>query len=223
MIRSTLGRNKWRTTLVLAALLGLYWTMAVTASRRMGITADEPVHLTGGYSYWRFNDYRLQPENGTLAMRAAALPLLPMNLSWVSDSDPEWQHSFVNSVAYTFLFHLGNPRDRMLFAARATIALFGVLSLWLIWRWAGDLFGAPAGWFALVLAAFSPAMLAHGALATSDMAITACLLAAVTAFWRLLHLITWARLALATATGGAVLLAKMSGVLAAPHSRLARP
>lgn len=215
MRQRTAGRKYWA-TLGVAGLLALYWVLAVSTSSRVGVTADEPVHLAGGYSYWRFNDYRLQPENGTLAMRLAALPLLPMRLNWVPADDPEWRHSIVNHVAYQFLFRLGNPRDQMLLAARAMIALLGVFTLWLIWTWARHLFGRTAGWLALTLAVFSPTLLAHGGLATSDMAITACLLAAVTAFWRLLHVVSWPRLLIASLAGGAVLLAKMSGVLAAP-------
>ena len=62
--------------LALTAALALHWWLAVSVSPRMGVTADEVVHLTGGYSYWKFNDYRLHPENGTLPMRLAALPWL---------------------------------------------------------------------------------------------------------------------------------------------------
>ncbi len=199
-----------------AALLALYWLMAVSTSPRMGVTADEPVHLTAGYSYWLRNDYRLQPENGTLAMRVAALPLLGMDLKWVAPDDSNWRASLVNRVGYDFLFRLGNPVDQMLLLGRATIACFGVFTLWLTWRWTRGLFGRRAAWVALVLAAFCPAFLAHGALATSDMAITACLLAVVTAFWRLLHRVTWSRLLGAMLASAAVLLAKMSGVIAAP-------
>ncbi|OYU98795.1 MAG: hypothetical protein CFE26_26940, partial [Verrucomicrobiales bacterium VVV1] len=182
----------------------------------MGVTADEVVHLTAGYSYWKLNDYRLQPENGTLPMRIAALPLMALDLRWPPADDPWWRHALGNHVGDNFFFNLGNPLDRMLLAARTGIALLGAFTLWLIWRWTRGLFGTTAGFCALALAVFCPALLAHGALATSDMAITAALLAAVTAFWRLLHLVTWWRIALAILAGGAVLLAKMSGLLAAP-------
>lgn len=205
-----------RTGLIVAALLALYWVLAVSTSPRMGVTADEVVHLTAGYSYWQENDYRLQPENGTLAMRTAALPLLAMDLHWIEPDSPAWRVSQVNQIGAQFFHHLGNPLDRMLLAGRGAIALLGVLALWLTWRWARGLFGAHAGWFALALAVFCPALLAHGALTTSDMAITAALLAVVSAFWRLLHVVTWTRLGLTALAGGAVLLAKMSGVLAAP-------
>ncbi|MEN9661062.1 MAG: hypothetical protein RL324_11 [Verrucomicrobiota bacterium] len=197
-------------------LLSLYWILAVSASPRVGVTADEILHLTAGYSYWEQNDYRLQPENGTLAMRAAALPLLAMDLKFPSLDSENWKHSFVPDIGREFFYGLGNPLDRMMLAGRAMIALFGVLTLWLVWRWSRRLFGETAGLVSLALAAFCPALLAHGGLVTSDMALTACLLAAVTAFWRVIHVVTWGRIAATVLAGGAVLLAKMSGVLVAP-------
>ena len=197
-------------------LLALYWVMAVSVSPRMGVTADEPGHLTAGYSYWHENDYRLSPEAGNLPMRVAALPLLALGLHFPPANTADWRATNIVPLGSSFFFDLGNPLGRMLLAGRAMIALFGVLTIWLIWRWARGLFGAAAGWFALVMAVFCPALLAHGGVITSDMALTACLLAAVTTFWRLIHVVTWGRLAIATIACGAVLLAKMSGALAAP-------
>jgi hypothetical protein len=48
--------------------------MAVTAVNTKSPTFDEPQHLTAGYSYWVTNDFRLDPENGNLPARWAALP-----------------------------------------------------------------------------------------------------------------------------------------------------
>ena len=205
-----------RTTLLVVAALALGWVMAVSVSPRMGVTADEVVHLTGGYSYWKFNDYRLHPENGTLPMRVAALPLLAMDLKFPPLDDPEWVHSQLHLVGEKFFYQLGNPLDRMLLASRAMMALFGVLTAWLTWRWARHLFGATAGWIALALAVFCPALLAHSGLATSDIAMTACLLAALSAAWQLLHRATWLRLGLTALACGATFLAKMSGVILVP-------
>lgn len=213
--RTPATRNRWA-AFAIAALLACYWVMAVSTSPRVGVTGDESVHLTAGYAHWRFNDYRLDPENGTLGMRFAALPLLGMGLNWVPFDDPDWRHSYVNRVAHLFFFRLGNSPERMLLAARAMVALIGVFTAWLIWRWTRALFGPIGGGLALALAVFSPTLLAHGALATADLAITAAFLVVATAFWRVLHVLTWPRLLLATLAGGAVLLAKMSGVLAAP-------
>ena len=202
--------------LLVALALALYWVMAVSVSPRMGVTADEVVHLTGGYSYWKFNDYRLHPENGTLPMRLAALPLLDMDLKFPPPDDPAWLGSKVNLVGEKFFHQLGNPLAAMLQRGRAMIALLGVFTCWLTWRWATGLFGRAAGWLALALAVFCPALLAHGGLITSDMALTAFALAALSAVWLLLHRATWGRLMAATLACGACFLAKMSGAIIVP-------
>ena len=195
----------------------LYWVMAASTSPRMGVTADEVVHLTGGYSYWKFNDYRLHPENGTLPMRVAALPVAAMdNVKFPALTEPTWIDSKVNLIGEIFFYRIGNPLAEMLQRGRAAIALFGVLTCWLIWRWARGLFGRAAGGLALVLAVFCPALLAHGGLITSDLAFTACALAALSAVWRLLHRATWWRLLGAAAACGACFLSKMSGSIIVP-------
>lgn len=208
--------RRGRTALLVALILGLYWLMAVSVSSRIGVTADEVVHLTGGYSYWKFNDYRMHPENGTLPMRIATLPWLAMDVKFPPLDHPEWVASRVNRLGDVFLFGLGNPLDRMLLTSRMMIALLGVFTVWLTWRWARGLFGPAAGWVALLLAAFCPALLAHGGLATSDMGLTACILATLSIYWRLLHRVTWWRLLGAAIACGLTFLAKMSGVFVVP-------
>lgn len=202
--------------LLVGLALVLYWLMAVSVSPRMGVTADEVVHLTGGVTYWKYNDYRLHPENGTLPMRIGALPVLLMNLTMPALDDPDWLNSKVNLYGEKFFFEEGNDVAGMLRRARMMIALTGVFTAWLTWRWARGLFGPAAGWVALVLAVFSPTMLAHGGLATSDMTMTACVLGALTVVWRLLHRATWGRVLLATLACGLAFLSKMSGVLVVP-------
>ena len=56
------------------ALLVLYYVMAVSAAAQKSMTFDEMAHLTGGYTYWAFDDYRLHPENGNWPQRLGALP-----------------------------------------------------------------------------------------------------------------------------------------------------
>ncbi|MGH7957582.1 MAG: ArnT family glycosyltransferase, partial [Opitutaceae bacterium] len=209
-------RAGFGSVVMVAAALALHWFMAMSVSARMGVTADEVVHLTGGYSYWKFNDYRLHPENGTLPMRIAALPLLAMDLKFPSHTNYEWMQSKVNLVGDEFFFALGNPVDEMMARARLMIAVIGAFTVWLTWRWARGLFGARAGWVALGLAVFCPALLAHSGLATSDITMTACVLTALSLVWLVFHRATWPRLIAATLMCGLAFLSKMSGVLIVP-------
>ena len=40
--------------------------LAIDSVRRETVTYDEPLHLIAGYSFWKFDDYRLQLSHGAL-------------------------------------------------------------------------------------------------------------------------------------------------------------
>ncbi|MEQ1771105.1 MAG: hypothetical protein ABL879_14825, partial [Devosia sp.] len=186
-----------------ALLLGLYWWMAAAVSREHSTTADEIFHVTAGYSYWKFNDYRLQPENGNLPQRVAALPLLTQNLQFPRRDQAAWLTADAAEIGHQFFHELGNDLPRMLAAARGMIALLGVACGVLAFAWSRSLFGDGGALVTATLCAFCPHLLAHGGFATSDLAATLGFLAVTLAGWRLLHRVTWGRIA---ATGGAAAL-----------------
>ena len=70
---------------LVAALLVAYFAMALSSVANKCTTYDEIAHLTGGYSYWVQNDYRLAPEAGNLGQRWFALPLLLISRSCLAD------------------------------------------------------------------------------------------------------------------------------------------
>jgi Dolichyl-phosphate-mannose-protein mannosyltransferase len=78
--------------------------------------------------------------------------------------------------------------------------------------WARARFGAAAAAVALVLAALSPDLLAHGQLVTTDMGAAACMFLSVVAFDALLRRPTAARLLLSGAALGAALATKFSAL-----------
>src|SRR2546421_3528175 len=86
---------------LLAVLIAvLHAVMALTAANTKSPTFDEPQHLTAGYSYWATNDFRLDPENGNLPMRWAALPLLLSNSKFISLNDRAWQRGEEGRTAH---------------------------------------------------------------------------------------------------------------------------
>jgi len=178
-------------------------------------TADEVFHLVGGYSYWRLSDYRMQPENGILPQRWAALPLLAMDLNFPSTDLPEWRTS-QQETGRSFLYDKGNDADRIVFAARATMALLTLATGLVVFLWARRLFGSTGGLISLALFAFCPTTLANGALVTSDMASVLTFLVALATTWPLLNRVTATRVVLAGIALGCLFAAKMSGVLVLP-------
>lgn len=204
-------------TAVAACLLALHWWLGVTGWFGKSVTADETAHLVGGYSYWKFNDYRLQPENGNLPQRWAALPLLLENPR-VTPSEDEliWKVSDVWGIGQKFFFESGNNSDFMLATARACMALWSVALGLMIFAWSRHLWGDLGGIFSLTLYTFSPTVLAHGFLVTSDITAAFFLIAAPTAFWAFLNRPTKKHLTLSVLCTGLATVAKFSFVVLGP-------
>ena len=60
----------------------------ISFSRNASPTYDEVAHLPAGYSYLRWDDYRLNPQHPPLAKMLAALPLL-WRTNWPAQVDLE--------------------------------------------------------------------------------------------------------------------------------------
>ncbi len=199
-----------------AAILGLYWWMATSVSDTQCTTGDEIAHLTAGYSYWTTNDYRLQPENGNLPQRWAAIPLLWSRPRFPSLDQDAWRISDVWDLGFQWFYGNGNDLAAMLRSGRRMIALFGVAAGALVFLWARRLHGDRGALLAAGLFAFCPTMLANGALVTSDMTACCMFLACVTAFWAMAHRITLPRLLLFGLSLGLLCVSKFSAPLIAP-------
>jgi hypothetical protein len=76
--------------------------------RHQCTTGDEIAHLTAGYSYWKTDDYRLQPENGNLPQRWAALPLLHEHLKFPTLEQKAWRISDVWDLGFQWFYECGN-------------------------------------------------------------------------------------------------------------------
>lgn len=204
-------------TALVAFLLALHAWLAVTATIDLGVTADETAHLTAGYAYWRFDDYRLQPENGNLPQRWAALPLLALEprLEPAEQADA-WRRSHVWLIGQRFFFESGNPIEFILLCARSTAIGWSVATGLLVFCWSRRLWGDTGALLSLALQAFSPTLLAHGPLVTSDVCAAFWLLAAAGAWWRLLQRCDRARLGVSVLTAAGAAVAKFSCVLLLP-------
>jgi hypothetical protein len=185
-----------------AGVLAVYYVLATSAASGKSMTFDEMAHLTAGYTYWAFNDYRLHPENGNLPQRLGALPAVLSGAAFPRLDQPAWTTSNVYAIGDQFFYSSGNDADTLLRRSRAVMALVGVALGALVYGWARRLISPAAAWVSLVLFVFSPTLLAHGPLVTSDIAAALFFTAAVAAIWVALH-----RLTPATVLGAGVLLA----------------
>lgn len=199
----------------MAALLTLFWWLAVSASREKSQTSDELPHLAAGYAYDRFGDFRFQPENGNLPQRLYGLAGLAAEARFPTDTTL-WSRSAVWQLGWDYLYGVDNPTDRIVQNARALNALFGVALGLVVFFLARAQFGDTGGLLALGFYTFAPNFLAHSALATSDVCATFFLTLAPWLFWRHLAQRDLASGVLAGLATGLALVAKFNGVLVAP-------
>ena len=135
------------------------------------VTTDEAPHLLAGYTYLKFQNFRINPEHPPLIKDIAAFPLIFQDLNfpfessaWTTNTNDQW------ALAPQFLFESGNNPNSMIWWGRVGPILLTLLFGALLFIWTRNLFGLGAATFALLLFAFSPTLLAHGRLVTTDVA-----------------------------------------------------
>ncbi len=150
-------------------LVGVLSSLAlVDAAQRLGATCDEPFYIRSGLHYWRTGDLGPLLSKGTMP--------LPVQIC----TFPVWLAEQSRAAPFTTWLDL----DEILPIARSGTLLFWWLLLFYGWRIARALGGVWAGRVAVLFLAVEPNLLAHAALATTDVAITACTLAFVYHYWR---------------------------------------
>ncbi|MEJ5310458.1 MAG: glycosyltransferase family 39 protein [Anaerolineae bacterium] len=205
------------------ALLLLFYTQVSFAARATSITLDEPLHIASGYTILRTGDYRLVEEHPPLVKMWMALPLLPLRDLPDPRTLPAWAEAAHPTTESLPLLHMAQqllypyqPTDRWLFPARMMSALLGVLMLAGVARFAGDLGGARGALFTVAFAAFDPNLLAHGAVAGTDLGATAFILLALFSAHRFMRRPTLHRAALTGVVLGLALAAKLTATLLGP-------
>ncbi len=207
--------------LAVLCLIALNWTLAMLAWRGKSPTFDESLHIVGGYAYWKFNDFRLHPENGNLPQRWVTLPLIwSSEIRFPSLDQEAWRDSDILIMADQFLHGVGNSLESILFRSRAFAALLGTAVCIVVFFWSRQIFGLAGAFLSLFLCALCPTMLAHGGVATSDMCAALFFTLAVWCQWRVLEWTTPGRVVASIMATSLLLLSKMSGVLILPMTLL---
>jgi len=153
-------RDLWIDLLWLAVLAVWCTSWCVTSAARTGATYDEPFYLEAGISNWRHGKTEGTSTNGVmfLPVNVATLPLhIHEKQSGETVSTPE------------LITHL--PRARLMTLGWLAILVLSAMRL-------GQTFGGPwAGRLAAGLIAADPTFLAHSSIATTDISVSATLLA----------------------------------------------
>jgi len=205
--------------LLAAFLLTVMAVSAFSSSWGDTLTYDEDAHIGAAVSYITQKDMRLNPEHPPLVKDLAALPLLfipnlivPTNHpSWIDEVNGQW------NFGKAFLFESGNDADLIVRLARimpmVLMLLLGAVLFWVVREIGGTL----SGLFALALFVFSPTILAHGRLVTTDVAAALGAFLATYLLLRYFAKPTWKRLFAAGIAFGIAEALKFSLILLIPY------
>ncbi len=181
--------------LLLCGAASALW--CITAAGQLGPTFDEPVYVAEGLKHWHSGSYQELLRLGTMP--------LPVDVqTWPLYLWERW---------HGVSFDTERDLELLLPYARAASLLFWWLLLLYGYLIGRQLAGPWGGRCAVAFLAFEPNLLAHASLATTDIAVTACLLGLVYHFRAGREAQGWRRWLWPTVWFAAAFLAKASGVV----------
>jgi Dolichyl-phosphate-mannose-protein mannosyltransferase len=203
----------WLTALLVAAVIFSLFASYVHTAKSDSVSWDESQHLYSGWLSWKTGDFGYNPEVPPLVKMWAAVPLLHRDIKQPAyTSDPFKKEGFV--LGQRFL--AANGIDRTLIPARIMASLLTLLLATTIFFCAKEMFGRNSALFALLLFAFDPNFLAHGAYVTTDIGASLTMLAAVYAFYRYVTAPSIPKMIVLGLAVGLTMTAKFTGIFIVP-------
>ena len=160
---------------LLIALLVIGAIRIVATYSVFSYTFDEPAHLACGIEWLDKGVYTWEPQHPPLSRVAVSLG--PYLAGARSQNTPRVDYTSMSDEGYAILYHDGRADD-YLWLARLGNLPFYLAGCLVVYFWTRRYAGRGVAVLAAFLFSFLPPVLAHGGLATTDMACTACLTAA---------------------------------------------
>lgn len=211
----------WVFTLVITCILAI---LAFSSSAGDSLTIDESPHIASAYSYVITGDYRLNPEHPPLLKLLSGYSIwlggkltnqdiyFPDNISaWTDKVNAQWD------MGYAFIFKAGNYANFIIWWARLpTILLLLLGGVYITYSVYYHTKNKAISLIVLVLYAFSPSVIAHGRLVTTDLIASLFFIVVIDIWIRYLQNSTKKHLFLLTLSIGLAFLSKFSTILLLP-------
>ena len=204
---TTASRRSIIGVMLFCLLAGISVARIISTYKVFSQTTDEPAHLITGMEWLQRGTYTFEPLHPPLARVAIALGPYVSGLR-LSDQHGMWEEG--NRIL------LDGSYRHNLTLARLGVLPFFLLSAILVWFWTRSRYGENPALFATLLFTTTPVVLAHGGLATTDMALTAAFTGAWMAFVALLDHPTYLRFLVFGVVSGIAALSKFSALIFVP-------
>ncbi len=203
------------TKVLFVFLLAIFAANLIIAAVYTPMTYDEPLHIASGYAKFWLQDFRMNTEHPPLAHYAQgffvglASPVLDIN-------HPSWTEKDMTLFSQRFFFVDNSMPFIMLFLGRVPGILLALALAVVVFLFASELYGRWAGILSIAILAFEPNMIAHGSVATTDMAFTAFLVAATYALLTYSQKPNMQRLVIFSLIFGLLQVTKYTAIMLAP-------
>lgn len=195
------------------ALLLLFFARLVHTARHTAVTFDEIIHLLDGAYYWYSSQLYSIVQNPPLINAWLALPL---RLAFAPILPPPSPVSDWLTTSREFMWQSNANGLQLIFAGRLMIILLAVnLGAWLF-QWLKRSATPAIALLALLFFTFDPNLIAHSALATTDLGATWAFFVTAYAVWRYWQTGNGRSYLLAGLAIGLALSAKFSGIMLFP-------
>jgi 4-amino-4-deoxy-L-arabinose transferase-like glycosyltransferase len=193
----------WPIAVAFAVFALIFGALTITSSLKQSPTFDEPIHLLGGYSYLKWNDYRINPEHPPLVKLWAALPLVWMEINDPRPYTPYWALILKAEPGGPFypliqeMFFARNEAESLFFPAKLQMILLSMVLGLFVCLWSYQLYGVKAAIAALFLYGLDPNILAHSSIIHSDLPFALFFFLSCYFFWRVWNRFSWTNAILA--------------------------
>lgn len=204
--------KKYQVSIILVLILLISFLLMFFSAREDSITVDEKVHISSGYTHIWYGNYDFNVEHPPLLNDLAGIftklakpNMVKEPISWYQQD--QWK------FADHFLYLSDNDVEKITLWARFPFIMITLGLIYLIFVWSKALFGPKAGLVAATLAAFSPNILAHGRLATTDIGLVFFFLLTCWCLRKYYYKQSWLNALILGLSIGLTILAKFSGLI----------
>lgn len=200
-------------------LLLIFLAQCLFAAATNGQTVDETFYNGSGFAMLRYNNYRILGEHPPLIMQIASLPLLflkpdfPINALVMLGNSKDVD---ISKTGSKFLYQMGNNPNQILFWERFMVSVLVFFLGMALFVWSYNLFGGLGALLSLFLFCFSPNMIAHSSLFTTDAGVTVFIFFAIFSIWLFLREPSMFRAIIAGLACGSALMSKISALVLLP-------
>ena len=160
-----------KTTIILLALLAIFFLRGLYMNNYHSLTSDEPVIYTG-LALWKTGDFALSPTHPPGMKLLMAAFTLPLGLNVPIPAGYPHVDEFLYGRLLVFQYNQ-QIFQSIIFWSRLPSLLLGILAGFYVYRWAVEITNRKSAIFAVALYAFCPLIVAYSAISDNDIMITA--------------------------------------------------